>query len=251
MKILITNDDGIDFNGISILKDTLEKEGHEVWICAPEGARSASSHAISIYKKIKIKKIEEKKYSCSGYPADCVLFAVKGAIPVKPDVIISGVNDGYNLSSDVLYSGTVGAAREGAINRIPAIAVSSERTEEAIIKASRFVCDNLETLILFCDDTSFVNINVPSSTDGKTWKIGKLGILEYYDNVNEIKKESVELDGEINYILQGSAPPQMREFEDDTDFCLVEKGIISITILSVLPKVDGNKSILLTNKLSK
>lgn len=247
MKILLTNDDGIDFLGLKILEETLIESGHEVWVCAPSSPRSATSHCISIHTKVTIKQVGERRYSCSGYPADCILFAMKGAVPVVPDLIISGINNGYNLSTDIIYSGTVAAAREGAIHGVPSIAVSSERTEEAVKKAAYFLNQKIETFINICDEFSFLNINVPTNSNGKDWKIGNLGFLEYYDNVNEMKKEDSLMDNDAHYLLQGSAPPEQRCQTKGTDFSIVREGVISITVLSILPNINKKQTALLQN----
>ena len=124
MNILITNDDGFDADGIKTLASRLAQE-HTVFIVAPAGNRSAASHIISMHKNLEIKKIADSVWSCSGYPADCVLTALKSPLlPVKPDCILSGINAGANMGTDIVYSGTCAAARQGALDGIPSVALS-------------------------------------------------------------------------------------------------------------------------------
>ena len=126
MIILLTNDDGYQAEGISVLETVLAEAGHEVWVCAPSDQRSAQSHAMTLKGKIRFIRFDARHYHCSGTPADCILYGLNGgALPVAPDVVVSGINHGYNASTDILYSGTVGAASEAALRGIPAIAISA------------------------------------------------------------------------------------------------------------------------------
>lgn len=127
MKILLTNDDGIDALGIQTLAKNLEAD-NEVVIAAPSMQKSASSHSITVNKGIIVKKekiqgIKSDAYSIGGTPADCVRVAVDKLVE-NVDMVISGINEGYNVGIDVVYSGTVSAAIEAALCRIPSMAVS-------------------------------------------------------------------------------------------------------------------------------
>lgn len=134
MKVLITNDDGINAKGIYVLAKEIEKE-HEVIIAAPDNQRSACGHSITltrplIIKEVKLEGVESKAYSVDGTPADCVRVAVDKLVDGKVDIVISGINKGVNLGTDVIYSGTVSAAIEAAIYKTPSIAISSEFKDE-------------------------------------------------------------------------------------------------------------------------
>ncbi|MEZ4273416.1 MAG: 5'/3'-nucleotidase SurE [Myxococcota bacterium] len=123
-RILLSNDDGIDAPGLTALTEGLQDLG-ELWVVAPERERSAASHAISLHKPLRIKKRQERRYAVSGTPSDCVYMALNHLMSDRaPDVIVSGINAGPNLGNDVLYSGTVAAAMEGALFGIRAVAVS-------------------------------------------------------------------------------------------------------------------------------
>ncbi len=127
MRILISNDDGIDSLGIKALVDILKDE-HEIDIAAPANQQSAKSHSFTLNGDLMVEKIEypgaRSAYAIDATPADCVYCAVNELLPQRPDVIISGINHGFNLSTDCLYSGTIGAASEGLVLGIPALAVS-------------------------------------------------------------------------------------------------------------------------------
>jgi len=123
MRFLLTNDDGIDGEGLKTLASVCKKAGHDVLIVAPTENNSAVSHKLTMRNPLRAELRERDTYAVSGTPADCVLFALK-ALAANPDIVISGINDGVNLGSDVLYSGTVAGAMEGAQNGIPSIALS-------------------------------------------------------------------------------------------------------------------------------
>ena len=130
MKILVVNDDGIFAPGIKQLAEVAIKFG-EVWVVAPDRQCSAMSHCITILSDLIVRKNnfpvkEVRAYSVSGTPADCVKIALQYILPEKPDYIFSGINNGYNMGLDILYSGTVGAAMEGLIQGIPGIAFSQK-----------------------------------------------------------------------------------------------------------------------------
>lgn len=116
MKILLTNDDGINAKGIQALINKISLLG-EVYVVAPDGERSASSQAITMNKPIRVDEVElrienTQAWSISGTPTDCVKLAIETLLPQKPDLVISGINAGPNMGNDVLYSGTVSAAIE-------------------------------------------------------------------------------------------------------------------------------------------
>ena len=128
MKLLLSNDDGIDAEGLQILADALKDE-HDVYIAAPSSQRSAYSHSVTYFYSVnhayrkKLPGIREA-YAIDGTPADCVYYGLCGLFDVTIDAVISGINNGRNLSSDCVYSGTVGAAAEGTLSFVPSIAVS-------------------------------------------------------------------------------------------------------------------------------
>lgn len=134
MNILVVNDDGINAPGIKKLASAAKNLG-KLWIVAPDKQCSAMSHRITILSELVVKKVdfplkEVAAYSVSGTPADCIKVAMQHILPVVPDLVLSGINNGYNAGVDLLYSGTVGAAMEALTKKIPAIAVSCEKESD-------------------------------------------------------------------------------------------------------------------------
>lgn len=162
MKILLTNDDGVQVEVLKLLADALGGD-HEVRVIAPDGNRSGQSMAITLHDHLKVKELKKNWYSCSGTPTDCVLLASLGALGEKPDLILSGINYGPNLGTDILYSGTAAAAREGAIKGIPSMALSLNQLKgpwkfEPLVD---FVVKQLDFLCTLWKPGYFLNINFP------------------------------------------------------------------------------------------
>jgi 5''/3''-nucleotidase SurE len=164
MKILVTNDDGIGAEGLVALAAALAKL-HEVWVFAPDSERSGVSHALTLGNPVRVRRLADKEYCCSGTPSDCVVLARLGAIGFQPDLVVSGINRGSNLGTDIVYSGTCGAAREAVLNGLPGIAVSCASREKSLRygAAASFVARHLERLIESCPAGAFINVNAPSS----------------------------------------------------------------------------------------
>src|SRR6267154_4283997 len=124
--ILVTNDDGVGAPGIAAAAEALKEIG-DVIIAAPDRERSASSHSISLDRPLRVDEVEAGVFAIDGTPVDCVYLALLHLVPRAPALCVSGINNGYNLGSDVFYSGTVAGAVEAALRNVPAIAVSLER----------------------------------------------------------------------------------------------------------------------------
>ncbi len=135
MRILITNDDGIHAPGLRLLADVAAEFG-DVYVVAPDTERSGSSHAITLFHPLRLRPVAERWYACDGTPTDCVYLGLH-QLELKPDLVLSGVNPGPNLAHDVLYSGTVSGAREGAHWGVPAIALSHFASDERLLEALR------------------------------------------------------------------------------------------------------------------
>ena len=126
-KILITNDDGYNSFGIKLLSDILKQFANEIYVVAPRINRSGSSRSISLKKEIKFEKIASRSWVVDGTPTDCIIFALNYIFKNdKPDYIFSGINAGTNIGDEISYSGTVGAAFEGALRGIPSLAISQK-----------------------------------------------------------------------------------------------------------------------------
>lgn len=167
MKVVLVNDDGIDASGIRVLAQYLSGR-HEVYIAAPMYQKSCYSHSVTYFyqnngaEKREIPGVKEA-WAIDATPADCSYYALNGLLDIKPDLLISGINIGPNLSSDTIYSGTVGAASEGMINGIPSIAVSiCSHNPEHLLTAARVTEECMEIFVQDELNHSYVlNINVP------------------------------------------------------------------------------------------
>ena len=164
-SILLTNDDGIDAEGLKTIRDDLRRFAHVI-VVAPDRERSAVSHGLTIHPPHpKSEEAGPDSFSLSGTPADCVLYALDRLFSRPPDLVISGINHGSNLGDDVMYSGTVAAAREAAKCGIPAIAVSQYYESLAKIRfseGSEFVSDMVKAMFDNGLDGEFLfNVNIP------------------------------------------------------------------------------------------
>jgi 5'/3'-nucleotidase len=183
--VLISNDDGYRALGINALRAALG-EVAEVVVCAPETEQSAASHALSLHRPLRLFRHGEGVFSVDGTPADCVyvaLYAGGRVLPRRPDLVVSGMNHGVNLGDDVFYSGTVAAAREGALKGIPAIAFSAALDAD-LAKACKFAAGLTLALARSSDGAPvLLNVNVPP---GSEWKVRatRLGHRIYQDEVD-------------------------------------------------------------------
>jgi 5'-nucleotidase len=203
MKILLTNDDGIESPGLQSLEEALKS--HELCIVAPDGERSGSSHRITLKAPVKFATAGHGRFACSGTPADCVLYSVHGAIDFLPDVVVSGINIGPNLGTDLIYSGTAAAARQAAFMGIPGIAVSQLLKENRIdySAASMFIARNIERLVNAWDEDHFININVPyPDSDSLEYEITHPSRRIYHDTVESYTAP----DGHTYHFLSGTFP---------------------------------------------
>ena len=238
MKILLTNDDGYTSEGLTVLADALVAAGHDVWICAPSSERSASSHAMTLHQEITITQFGAMRYHCSGTPVDCILYATRAKVfDHHPDLVISGINHGFNISTDILYSGTVGAAREAALTGLKAIAISCNRSADGsfpFAETASFLVSNLDHFYELASPECVININVPARSNG-LWRSGVPAYLDYHD-VIERRDSPVDLDSLVLGRRGGVAPSQRCQTEE-SDFSLVGEGYISVTALAILPPV--------------
>lgn len=263
MVILLTNDDGYQAEGLTTLESVLSKAGHEIWVCAPSEQRSAQSHAMTLRGKIRFVRYGERHYHCSGTPADCILYGFTGGtISVKPDLVISGINHGYNASTDIIYSGTIGAAREAILRGVNAIAISARidhlTGQYHFEAAAQFLADHLQEFLPLCSSEVLLNINVPPNPSGK-WRVGRIGLLDYFDVVEKTASSKSTLfdasstklglaygseDDEVLHIgeellltLAEGKPSEIIDTGELTDYMILTEGDISITPLQVLPAI--------------
>ena len=237
MKILLTNDDGVEAEGLLSLAQELQGN-HEVLIVAPDGQRSGMSHAVTLHNPVSITEISPSIYSCSGTPADCVLYALLGAVRFIPDIVISGINHGPNIGTDIIYSGTVAGARQAALMNYPGVAVSLVAIEEPydFSPTSRFIAANLETFAGEWTGEMFFNVNVPQRLiSGAEAKIGRPALRIYND---ELHGEDAG-DGSTTWSLRGAL--NSASIEAGTDWEAVENGHISVSPVNVHPLNHSSK----------
>jgi 5'-nucleotidase len=128
MRILVTNDDGINARGLKVCEEIARKISDDVWVIAPEHDQSGVSHSLSLNDPLRLRQLGERHYAVKGTPTDCVIMGARHVLPEPPDLVLSGVNRGRNAAEDVLYSGTVAGAKEAAVLGIPAFALSQAYT---------------------------------------------------------------------------------------------------------------------------
>ena len=167
-RILITNDDGYSADGIKILYEIAKSYTSDVWIVAPEYEKSGASHALTFIKDLTLKKQDENIYSVNGTPSDCVVIALENVLQDKrPDILLSGINSGVNVAEDVTYSGTIAAAMEGVIRRVPSIAISQNydlgKKNEISWDVSKAFLDKVLDSVSATgwDFNSLLNVNFP------------------------------------------------------------------------------------------
>jgi 5'-nucleotidase len=165
MRVLVSNDDGVDAPGIRILGDYLRAAGHQVTIVAPDRDRSGASNSLTLDQPLRTRCLQDGVFSVSGTPTDCVHLALTGLLEQEPDIVVSGINNFANMGDDVIYSGTVAAAMEGRFLGLPAIAMSlatGNHQGRFFETAARAACEIMARLLIdpLPADT-ILNVNVP------------------------------------------------------------------------------------------
>ncbi|MBQ8319330.1 MAG: 5'/3'-nucleotidase SurE [Clostridia bacterium] len=224
MKILITNDDGVDTLGIRLLARWAKKLG-EVTVVAPKVEQSAKSHAIEIREPIEIKKVPFEDgieaYAVDSTPADCVRFGIIG-LKRKFDLVLSGINRGVNVGADVVYSGTVAAIFEAARLGVRAIAFSAFfEGQEAASRHFDLAYDYLIQNKLF-DENPIWNINIPDEPKG---------VRMTYQGSAYFSDDFVKIEGEDRYRQEGDIIPDEQPNDPFRDTVAVHAGYVSVTPL--------------------
>ena len=186
MKILVSNDDGLYGAGLEPLIKVMKHLG-DVFVVVPDSPMSASSHSITLHKPIRLIPQKKNFYTVTGTPSDCVRFGIIGILKGKADIIVSGINDGPNLGEDCIYSGTVAAAREGAMLGFQSFAVSlvpngKGNFDIAAEYAYKIIKESLKSKI---PKYTFLNINVPDTDEIKGIAVTKMGKRIYDDEISE------------------------------------------------------------------
>ena len=229
-QLLLTNDDGIDSDGLQRLA-AATKEFGEVWIVAPDGQRSAASHSITLHRPIDLYPVDYPvegvhALKCNGTPADCVRVGSLAVMPQKPDILLSGINHGYNVASDIQYSATAGAAFEGAFQGIHSIALS-EGFGECHEVSDHYLSEVLRALLEAPLSYGEIwNVNFPDcrleECKGIQWNRKVSRGMFYRDNYNKTEDLS---DGGIRLMVEGQ---YNEDAEAETDFLAVVEHSISV-----------------------
>ena len=226
-RILVCNDDGIHGLGLPALVAAMKRLGH-VTVSVPEHERSADSHSLTLHKPLRVRRVEKDVYTLNGSPADCTRFAVLELLKEKVDLVVSGINHGFNLGEDVIYSGTVAAAMEGVILSIPAIAFSQDvRCEEYKPAAAVALRVARQVLRHGLPPGLCLNVNFPPPPKGghKTPAITKLGRRIYGTDITR----RADPRGRDYFWLAGS---QVQSVDaPGTDVRTISRGQVSVTPL--------------------
>jgi len=228
--ILLSNDDGVAAPGLRAAADALSEIG-EVMIAAPDRERSAASHSISLDRPLRVDEIHRGVYAIDGTPVDCVYLALLHLVPRRPALVVSGINNGYNLGSDVFYSGTVAAAVEGALRGLPAVAVSLERQRpQDFSHAAGFLAALAGEVVQrgggALPDASLLSVNVPPGPV-RGYRITFLGRRVYRDQV-DVRQD---LRGRSYYWIGG--PEENATDLPGSDCSAVREGLVSVTPLGL------------------
>lgn len=241
---LICNDDGVHAPGIAALAAAAAQLG-DVMIVAPHEERSGASQALSLTLPLRVEQLSPNTFATTGTPADCMLLALNKLVPRRPDFVLSGINRGSNIGQDTLYSGTVAAAMEGAVHRIPAFAFSmrGRRHDEvnAYQEASKLVAMLLANPgVLAAARNGVVNINIPDIpvNQMRGLKVTGLGRRNYDSQI----VESIDPRGRPYYWIGGGG----EEFEPipDTDCLWLAQDYVTLTVLQTSHiAVDANRQL--------
>ena len=230
MYVLLTNDDGIHSPGLLAVKRAVERIA-EVVVIAPDHNWSAAGHAKTLHKPLRIDETTlpdgGRAYVTTGAPSDCVAIAALGFLDHLPDLVISGINYGYNLGDDLTYSGTVTAAMEGVIAGIRSIAVSTDRVPDMVFEPAAETVARIASQLISSDlpPRTLLNINVPPLPAGqiKGLCLTRLGRRIYHDILIPRQDPYGR-----NYYWIGGQPPE-GIMDEGTDIWAVANGYVSVT----------------------
>jgi 5'-nucleotidase len=241
MKLLVSNDDGISAQGIRTLANTLAAAGHQVTVVCPDRERSATGHGLTLHQPIRADRVESafdsavKAWACSGTPSDCVKLALWALCDSPPDLVLSGINHGANLGTDVLYSGTVSAAMEGVLEGIPSVALSLTSFQYRNFQpAADYACSLVAQLVEHpLPSLTLLNVNVPPVTAAEIQgaKLTRQGIRRYTD----VFEKRTDPRGKTYYWLAGEVLEEVPDPEVDntlpTDVDAIRQNYITVTPL--------------------
>ncbi len=236
--ILISNDDGINAAGIKALKKALQRLG-DIYVVAPDRERSAASHSLTLHRPLRASEVAPGEFAVDGTPTDCIVIAVHKLLPRKPDLVVSGINNGANLGEDISYSGTVSAAIEGTLLGIPSVAISLVgRRDFDFTQSARFAAKVArQVLSRGLPVNTILNVNIPQTKYVK----GPVGSPR---KARPLKKPLITTQGKRVYggeVITEKIDPRGREYywiggdvlhwdgADNCDFAAIADGHVSIT----------------------
>jgi 5'-nucleotidase len=237
MRILLTNDDGINAPGLTVLEEIARQFSDDIWVCAPSEEQSGAGHSLTLTRPVRLHKHGERRFAVSGTPTDSVMMALRTVMPEAPDIILSGVNRGANLADDITYSGTVSAAIEGALAGIRSVAFSQVYAREGMGDDVPFAAARewgprvLEKLFdAPMADRTLINVNFPAihAEDVKGIRVVRQGFHDYARGT----------------IVEGRDPRGYRYFwfgldqiehtlDHGTDLEAIEEGFVAVTPLQL------------------
>ena len=229
--ILVTNDDGIESDGLKKLVEALE-ELDRVCVSAPHVERSAVSHALTLHRPLRAEPVRENWWAIDGTPTDCVIMAVNELLGFQPDFCLSGVNHGANMGEDVLYSGTVAAAMEATVIGVPSVAFSYTGDDYETLDAWQPLLERFLKQILARDSFpphTLLNVNLPAvpPDEVKGVKVTSMGQRQYSDSITR----TLDPKGKEYFWIGGGISAWAGA--EDADFRAVRDGYISVTPLHV------------------
>lgn len=234
--ILLTNDDGLNSAGLLKLADALKELG-EIWVVAPDRDQSGSSHALTFDRPLRVVRhnlnTQKNVFSVDGTPADCVYLTLSYLLKdVKVDLVVSGINNGFNLADDLTYSGTVAAALEAVLLDVPAISISLEAFSDTNINIGSEFSYELVLMLLknpqFLPRGVFLNVNIPEKIKKRGYKVTVVGRRAYSKEVYETKDPR----GKLYYWIGGD--PLIHEDIPGSDCNAVfDEKVISVTPIHI------------------
>jgi 5'-nucleotidase len=239
MNILLTNDDGIEGEGfLDFAEELKSRSGHRIYTIAPDSNRSGvSNHLTIITNRLELRPYgkaggKNDVWTCRGTPADCTRVAVMGALSVKIDAVVSGINAGSNIGTDLIYSGTAAAARQGALNGIPSIAYSLVSSPGPFLwkDAIDYAVSSLDEFLKLWTDDIFINVNIPNAAGGpKGNRITYPALRTYEDTL------TFTSDAEGLIICSLGAGKVNTEKMQGTDYSAVLDGYASVSPVFIHP----------------
>jgi 5'-nucleotidase len=239
MNILLTNDDGITEEGFPEFAEALRGRGvYRVYVIAPDRNRSGVSNAITVMTdRMELKSVAEDTWICEGTPADCARLGIMGALPVKIDLLVSGINKGPNVGTDIIYSGTAAGARQGALCGVPSVAYSLAGIRPPYYwkDAINYAVSHLEEFISIWKRDIFLNVNMPNVSGGaREYKITYPSLRDYDDTVSFAREPG----GIIACTIKGG--PVVTEDAGGTDYRALLDGYASVSPVFLYPVVRGD-----------